>query len=137
MAETQFYQPIQENKWPDDIPNKDKFQGGDLDVHTFRWEFEIKHGNHGDNKADDFKVPEGRVLVGWNANVTSCIGCSGQVYQLVMKRTGTRTFPIGIRPGSRLEPGDITGPKASYTGDLTLISVPRPVWNKVADSIPV
>lgn len=141
MVETQYYQPIALNTWPsgpDGLPDKSKFQGSDLDVQTFRWEFRREPGSGGANEAQDFNVPAGRVLVEWNANETSCIRCGGGDYQLVMKSTGTRTFPIGIRPGSRLEPGGLGGPGASFTGGLSLISVPLSVWIPVANSmIPV
>jgi hypothetical protein len=136
MTETQFYKEIDKNTWPDDIPSKNQFQGSDLTVQTPRWEYHRGPGSGGDNEAQDFKVPDDHVLVGWNANETSCIGCSGQAFQLVMIETGTRTFPIGIRTGARLEPGGLGGSGAYFTGDLSLISVPRSVWNRVADSIP-
>jgi hypothetical protein len=131
MAESQLYHPIGKDAWLDHTPTKDQFRSTDLSIQSPRWEFHLNPTDNGENLAKDFLVPSGNVLVGWSANETSCIKCGGGDYQLVIQ-DGPLRMPIGVRPGSRLEPGGRFGSGASFTGVLTLISVPYSVWAPVA-----
>lgn len=132
MAEIQSYKPVQQNEWPNDLPNKNQFEGGDLDVQTHRWELRREPGSGGGNEVQDLNVPEGRILVGWSVDETSCNHCKGgSAYHIVIKTRGTHSFPIGIHVGAKLEPGGLGSHGASFTGNLSLISATRSAWDIV------
>lgn len=118
---------------PENLPVVDDFPGSVLDTHSVDWEFKRSPGTGGANVGKDFPVPTGRVIVEWSARETSCIRChSGRDVKLVLRPQGPFSVPLAVHVGTRFEK-DLNpfGSGASYTGTITMTSVPFEEWIRV------
>lgn len=118
---------------PDNMPVVDDFPGTVLDTHSVDWDFDRSPGTGGANVGGDFPVPPGRVIVEWSARETSCIRCEGgRDVRLVLNTQGPFSVPAAVHVGTRFKKNlNPTGPGASYTGTITMTSVPFDQWIKV------
>ncbi len=118
-------------KW---CPVKEDFKGKLLKVHSgIIWSLKRKPDTGGANVGKTFNVPKGRAVVEWHTHETSCNRCKGEhVQTLSFAEASGIKIPKGVHVGVRFKKGHPAGSKgASYTGTITMVSVPKKAWRKV------
>ncbi len=118
-------------KW---CPVKEDFDSKQIKIHGgIRWDLNRGSDTGGGNAGQTFNVPKGRAVVEWSAEETSCIRCKGKHYRyLSFEEENGIKIPNGIHVGVRFKKGHPAGSKgASYTGTITMVSVPKKAWRKV------
>ncbi|PAO69941.1 hypothetical protein [Bacillus sp. X2(2017)] len=112
------------------FPDKSDFESGQLREHNARWDFHRDPNTSGHNVGEDFKVPEGSVIVDYVTAETSRHNTKGEpVIHLVYQNRGPLRIPTGVRVGIRLTPDDWPGGSgASFTGNIHMTVVSESDW---------
>src|SRR5262245_52354624 len=121
------------NEMPSCTPTQADFSGEDLQIVSVDWSFDRAPNTGGANVGQDYSVPSGRVIVGWEARETSCIRCQGSErdVRLSFESRGPLRLPVAVHVGVRFkEELNPAGSGASYTGTITMVSVPFEKWKR-------
>ena len=115
---------------PAGMPTRGHFDGSLLQVSSVDWAHDRAPNTGGADVGSDHRAPDGRVIVEWDARETSCIRCeSGRDVRLVTEQRGVLDVPVAVHVGVRFrEELNPAGSGASYTGTITMVTVPFAEW---------
>ncbi|OPA14908.1 hypothetical protein BHL21_18735 [Bacillus cereus] len=111
------------------FPDSTDFEPSSVQEVTKRWEFHRDPGSGGKNVGEDFKVPEGSVVVDYETHETSRHNTKGEPHiDLVFENSGPLRIPVGVHIGIRLTPEHIGGAGSGFTGNINMKIVSKADW---------
>lgn len=112
-----------------DFPKYTDFDENDITVYERNWDFQRDAGLSGENKGEDFLLPDGMALVDYEVHEGSRYNTKGDPdIRFVFDESGMLRMPIGLHNGIRLTPGEYTQGGASYTGKFIMRGVSESKW---------
>ncbi|MBB6021397.1 hypothetical protein HNR77_002492 [Paenibacillus sp. JGP012] len=116
------------------FPDGADFDASKKHEFTARWEFHRDAMRGGQNYGEDFKAPDGTVVVDFETHTTSDHNTKGAPdIRPYIEDRGMYRVPRGVHVGHRLTPDDLPGGAgAGFTGDIKMTVVNEVDWFNVA-----